>query len=110
MLLRRPMVVACRLGPITYLVARQLIKAEYIGMPNLMAGRPIVKELIQSDANAEALGAEVIELLQSPARRNELEREFAEQHRRLRLGAGKIAAEVVLDRAGLLDKDGERAG
>jgi len=109
MLLRRPMVVACKLGPITYLVARQLIKAEYIGMPNLMAGRPIVTELIQSDANAEALGTEVIDLLESSDRRNELAEAFAEQHCRLRLGAGKIAAEVVLGMAGLLDKDAERA-
>lgn len=110
MLMRRPMVVACILGPITYLVARQLIKAEYIGMPNLMANRPIVTELIQGDAKAETLGAEVIDLLESPARREKLIESFAEQHRLLRLGAGKIAAGVVLEVGGLLDQGAERAG
>lgn len=53
MLLNRPMVVIYSMKPTTYWLAKKLIKIPYVSLPNILAGREIVPELIQDDANAE---------------------------------------------------------
>lgn len=79
-------------------------------MPNLLAGRRMVAELIQHDANPDALGAELMALLESPEKQRELRAAFAEQNRRLRRGAGDRAARAALTVAGLLEGKPDRAG
>ncbi len=51
-LLERPMVIMYRASPLTYLAGRALVDVPWIGMPNLIAGRAIVPELIQTQASA----------------------------------------------------------
>lgn len=53
MLLNRPMVVIYTLKPVTYWLAKKLVKIPYVALPNILAGQEIVPELIQADANAE---------------------------------------------------------
>ena len=49
-LLGCPMVIAYKMSPVTYVVARMLVRGvDFIGMPNILAGRAIVPELIQGD-------------------------------------------------------------
>jgi lipid-A-disaccharide synthase len=62
-LLGVPMVIAYRLSPLTYWLGKQLVKIPFIGLPNIIAGRAIVKELIQAAVSAESLAAEVERLL-----------------------------------------------
>jgi lipid-A-disaccharide synthase len=55
-LLGCPMVIAYKMSPVTYTLARMLVRGvDYIGMPNLLAGRAIVPELIQGDVTAAQL-------------------------------------------------------
>jgi lipid-A-disaccharide synthase len=55
-LLGCPMVIAYKMSPITYRLARILVRGvDYIGMPNILAGRAIVPELIQGDVTAGQL-------------------------------------------------------
>jgi lipid-A-disaccharide synthase len=55
-LLGCPMVIAYRMSPLTYAMARVLVRGvEFIGMPNILAGRRIVPELIQSQVTARNL-------------------------------------------------------
>ena len=75
-LLGVPMVVAYKLSWITYHIAKAVIKVKYISLVNLLADKPLVKELIQHDANPQALAAETMAMFQNPdklaAQRDEL--------------------------------------
>jgi len=75
-LLGMPMVVAYKLSWATYHIAKAVIKVSYISLVNLLANKPIVKELIQADANPDALAAEAMSMFQNPiklvAQREEL--------------------------------------
>lgn len=61
-----PMVVAYKLAPLTYWLARRLVKLDHFSLPNLIAGCTAVPELLQDEVNAERLAAEVASLLNSP--------------------------------------------
>ena len=65
-LLGVPMLVAYKMLYPTYLIARAVIKVPYISLVNLLANKPLVKELIQNDANAQACTQEVQRLFSNP--------------------------------------------
>ena len=67
MLLERPMVVAYRLAPLTYAIARRLVRAPHVAIPNLLAGRAVVPEFIQHAATPAALGTAIAALLEPAA-------------------------------------------
>ncbi|MGD2112159.1 MAG: lipid-A-disaccharide synthase, partial [Gammaproteobacteria bacterium] len=96
MLLKRPMVVAYRLSAVTYRLARWLVRTPFFSLPNLLAGQPLVAELIQDEVNAENLGREVLQLLDDPMRAGRLSHAFAGLHADLRRDASRSAAEAVL--------------
>eukprot|EP00095_Tigriopus_kingsejongensis_P000062 snap_masked-scaffold2_size2283618-processed-gene-12.36 protein:Tk00062 transcript:snap_masked-scaffold2_size2283618-processed-gene-12.36-mRNA-1 annotation:"lipid-a-disaccharide synthase" len=62
-LLDRPMVVVYRLNPINYAIMRRLIKIPHISLVNIVAGREVCKELVQSAATPQAIAAELQRLL-----------------------------------------------
>src|SRR4030095_4308951 len=62
-LLERPMVIVYRLAPFTYALARMIVRVPFIGMPNLIAERRVVPELIQSDVTATRIAVEATRLL-----------------------------------------------
>jgi len=69
-LLACPMVIAYRLSPVTMAVARMLVRGvEYIGMPNIIAGRRIVPELVQREVSPARLAAEAEAILDDEPRR-----------------------------------------
>jgi lipid-A-disaccharide synthase len=98
MLINRPMVVAYRLAPLTYTVLKtlRLVQVEHFALPNLLAGERLVPELLQSEANPAALGAELLRWLESPADRERLRQRFDTLGTALRCRASERAAEVVL--------------
>lgn len=96
MLLKRPMVVAYRLSALTYRLARLLVRTPFFSLPNLLAGKPLVTELIQDEVNAENLGREVLQLLDNPAQVEQLQQTFAGLHAELRRDASRNAARAVL--------------
>lgn len=55
LLYKRPMVVAYRLAPLTFWILKRMVKSPYISLPNLLAQRLLVPELLQDDATPEAL-------------------------------------------------------
>ncbi|MDP3009305.1 MAG: lipid-A-disaccharide synthase [Methylococcales bacterium] len=62
-LLTVPMVICYKLSPLTYWLGRLLVKTKFIGLPNIVAGKSIVREFIQHEATAENLTAEVTRML-----------------------------------------------
>jgi lipid-A-disaccharide synthase len=108
MLSKRPMVIAYRMAPLSYYAARLLrffglMKLEYISLPNLLANRPLVPELIQGQATPAALGQEILKVLHASPQRDELIAEFEKIQVQLQHSAGDRAARVVLKLAGLLE-------
>lgn len=63
-LLSTPMIILYRMSPFTYLVGRKLVKVDHIGMANIIAGKRVVPELIQDEANAERITSEVTRMLE----------------------------------------------
>lgn len=75
-LLNCPQVVTYRTSPITYSIAKRLIKVPYISLVNLIADKEIVKELIQNDFNLENVKSELEQLLPGSKKREELLEEY----------------------------------
>ncbi len=96
MLLKRPMVMAYRLAPLTYWLAKRLVKIPYFSLPNLLAAKPLVPEFIQDAATPENLGQAMLDYLTHPESAAALQETFAEIHASLRQGADQQAAEAVL--------------
>ncbi len=94
MLAKRPMVVAYRMAPLTYWIMKRLLKAKYISLPNLLADEALVPELIQQNANPEALGKAVLASLQAE-RSKSLEKKFTDLHLQIKQGADKVAAQSI---------------
>lgn len=95
MLLGKPMIVAYRMGRLSYLVARLLVKAPFIALPNLLAERCLVPELIQDDVRAEKLGQEILSWLNDRDRAVALQNEFSRLHTLLRHSADRQAAQAI---------------
>jgi lipid-A-disaccharide synthase len=101
LLLRRPMVVAYQVAPLTAWIAGHLVKVPYFALPNLLAGKQLVPEFFQQQATPQALQQALQMILHDTDYRIRLQDEFAAIHRRLRLDASTQAAEAIV---GLLTK------
>ncbi len=99
MLLRRPMVVAYRLHPLTYRLVRALVRIPRVALPNVLSGEDLVPEFLQREATPERLGGAVLHWLEHPAEVERLTVRFAALHHELRRGASERAAEAVLESA-----------
>jgi lipid-A-disaccharide synthase len=99
MLLERPMVVAYRLAPLTYAIARRLVRTPQVAIPNLLAGRAVVPEFIQQAATPAALGAAIAHLLE-PATGTAMRAQLAALRPAQTDDPADLAARAVLEVAG----------
>ena len=100
-LLGTPFAVVYRFHPFTYLVGKLVVKIPYFSLPNIVAGREVVKELVQGQVTPGTL-ATVLEGLLDPARAEAMRRDFAGI--RARLGEPGSAARVAEHLLGSLDR------
>jgi lipid-A-disaccharide synthase len=99
-LIGTPMVVVYRTSPLTYQIAKRLVKIPYISLVNILAGKEIVPELIQHRMNSDCIAQEALEILRDTGRQDAMKRSF--QTIRASLGgpgASKRAAELILAEA-----------
>jgi lipid-A-disaccharide synthase len=95
-LYRKPMVVIYRLSWFSYWFIRLLAHVRLYSMPNHLAGRQIVPELIQSDARADKIVQAVDRYLSDPGEVRTLGRTLERIHRSLRRNASQAAAEAIV--------------
>ena len=95
-LVKRPMVVTYKLSALGYLLVRLLLKSPYVSLPNVLAGREVVKELLQSAATPENVASETVKLLQDRAGALAISQLFGEIHQTLRCDASNSAATAIL--------------
>ncbi|MDE0420635.1 MAG: lipid-A-disaccharide synthase [Gammaproteobacteria bacterium] len=96
LLLRRPMVVAYRLGNLTAWIVRRLQKSAYVALPNILAGRELVPELLQKDAEPSRMARALVEQYERSRADDDYLRCCAHWHEELRQDGAAKAAEAVL--------------
>lgn len=96
LLLKKPMVVAYRMGRWSYALLSKLVKTPFISLPNLLAQRALVPECLQDDVQPAVLGPLLLEQLDNATRRAQLESEFLAIHQSLRRDASARAAAALL--------------
>ena len=89
------MVIAYRVGWITYWIARSLAVTNTVGLPNLLAGEAVVPEVIQGNMTADNLIAELEQWLGAPERAAALVARFDQIHQQLSRNASERAAAAV---------------
>jgi lipid-A-disaccharide synthase len=97
-LIKRPMVVAYRVAPLTRWLLQTfgMVKVDRFSLPNLLSGKDLVPEILQDRVSAEALGAAVLAQLDAGSGRLALLEAFDEIHGILRRDADRRAADAVL--------------
>ena len=93
LLYKRPMVVAYRLSSLTFWILKRMVKSPYVSLPNLLAQRMLVPELLQEAATARSLAEQLLPLIDGGNAQTE---GFDAIHRTLRRDASNQAAEAVL--------------
>ena len=92
-LLKTPEIICYKGDHLSYLIAKQLIKVNYIGLPNLIMDKPIIKELIQNDFNRINLKNELSELLFNPEKRQQIAADYNALEQKL--GGGGASEKVA---------------
>jgi lipid-A-disaccharide synthase len=92
-LLGTPMVTYYRVHPLSWILGKWLVRAPFLSMVNLLAGRRIIPELIQDDCTPERLAGEARRLLDNPERADEMRQNLAELRQAL------TGSEEALERA-----------
>jgi lipid-A-disaccharide synthase len=97
-LLTVPMVITYKLASLTYWLGRWLVKTPFIGLPNIILGKGIVKELIQHEATADNLATEVKRILTDKTYADEMRANLIQVKQQLGQGGGsKNMAELALE-------------
>ena len=92
-----PQVVIYETSQISYLIARNLIKVDYISLVNLIVGKPVVKELIQKEFNVQNIASELDLLLNNDEYRNDMLSRYDDLYKTLDIGsASENTADLML--------------
>jgi len=96
MLLKKPMVVSYKTGWLTHAIVSRMLKVPYVSLPNLLAGRELVPEVLQDAATAEPLAELLLARLGDSTLAVQLRNDFTEIHRQIQCNGSQKAAEAVL--------------
>ncbi|MGH8598428.1 MAG: lipid-A-disaccharide synthase, partial [Gammaproteobacteria bacterium] len=96
-LTKTPLVVAYQMPRLTYTVLRRLVKIPWIALPNILLGRDLAPEFLQSAATPDALGHQLVRWLTAADAARAYQEACLDLHRTLRNNAGEAAAAVVLE-------------
>jgi lipid-A-disaccharide synthase len=95
MLLKKPLVVSYILSGITAFLVKRMLKQPFVSLPNLLAGKQLVPELLQENATVDKLSNAVLHYLDDQSALDDLQKEFVELHQSLRLDADQAAAVAI---------------
>ncbi len=90
-----PMVVIYKLSTLSYFIASRLVKSQYISLPNVIANKSLVPELIQDDANGDNIAKHAMDIIRSD--NTELIAQFGQIHQSLSLNASEESAKLILE-------------
>ncbi len=93
-LIKRPMVICYKFSPMTFLLARWLVKLKWFSLPNLLANKTLVPELLQKQVCPEQIVPLVKERLYHD--QSNLNESYREIHQQLKCDASAQAAKAVI--------------
>jgi lipid-A-disaccharide synthase len=97
-ILGKPMVIAYQVSPLSYWVGRAMIRVQWIGLVNIVAGRTLVPELIQKEARGERIAEETSKILEDEPYRRSMIEGLAEVKQKLGApGAAERVARIALE-------------
>ncbi|MDH4266404.1 MAG: lipid-A-disaccharide synthase, partial [Deltaproteobacteria bacterium] len=100
-ILGKPMVILYRVSSLSYWIGKILVKTNWIGLVNIVAGRRVVPELLQHEAKGERIAAEVLKILEDESARQEVLQGLAEVRDKLGTpGAAERVAQIALEMIG----------
>ncbi len=97
MLLKKPMVVSYKLSALTAYFVRKMLKQPFVSLPNLLAGKELVPEILQEAATPENLANAVMHFLNDSSLTDSMQAEFLALHNDLRRDADQAAAKAILE-------------
>ena len=93
-----PQAVGYITNPLTYRIARMIVKIKYISLGNLIVDRLAFKEFIQDECNADALVTEIRELIEDKERREKMFSDYADIRNELGgTGASAAVAKAMIE-------------
>lgn len=95
-LLKRPMVITYRMSRLSWQILKRMNYLPYVGLPNILAGRFVVPELLQHDATPEKLAEATLKLVSDRAAMAEISAEFTRIHESLQQNTEEKAAQAIL--------------
>ena len=95
-LLKRPMVITYRMPTLSWWILKRMNYLPYVGLPNILAGKFIVPELLQKEATPQKLADAVSALLTDRNHTQIIKDEFTSIHQTLKQNSAKKAASVIL--------------
>ena len=95
-LLKRPMVITYKMLPLTYWLSKRKAYLPYVGLPNVLAGKFVVTEILQDDATPENLAQALLNLVGDKNAVAELEILFGHMHTQLKQDTAHKAAQAIL--------------
>lgn len=95
-LLKKPMVITYRMPALSWALMKRMQLQPFVGLPNILAGKFIVPELLQDEATPEKLASATIKLLSDADYLAEIQTEFTNIHHQLRQNTAEKAATAVL--------------
>ena len=95
MLLKRPMVIAYKLSWLSWAILSRMVKTPYVGLPNLLAGKKLVPELLQDEATPENMSLAVMHYFEHPQETQALRDTFYDMHQSIKRNASDRAADAI---------------
>lgn len=95
-LLKKPMVITYRMPSLSWQILKRMHLQAYVGLPNILAGKFIVPELLQNDATPEKLAAAAMTLLSDKPAIMAMTAEFSQMHESLRQNNAEKVANLIL--------------
>lgn len=95
-LTRRAMAIAYRVAPLSYVIAKRLIRVPHVGLPNILCGEAVVPEFMQHEATPENLAQAVGNMLADAPFRKAIEERFLRLHADLRRDSAERAADALI--------------
>lgn len=95
-LLKKPMVITYRMSKLSWQLLKRMRLQPYVGLPNILAGKFVVPELLQEDSTPEKLAEVAMKLVSDTHYANEIKEEFIKIHHSLRQNTAEKAATAIL--------------
>ncbi|MGE5471469.1 MAG: lipid-A-disaccharide synthase [Bacteroidota bacterium] len=96
-LIKRPMVITYKIAKLSYWIMKRLAYQAFVGLPNILAGRSVVPEILQDEATPENLAEALVKLYNDKENAELVADIFTGLHLQLRQNTAEKAANAVIE-------------